>query len=303
MDHIQFIKSLDPVDKQALHARSNRKGLIHLAGHFGVLALMAIYIAGQGPLWPLLMVPYGIAIVFLFTLSHECTHATPFAHPKISDIVGHLVALPLLLPFTWFRYFHLAHHKHTNDPDRDPELAGGGRPTTRRDLALYLSGWGYWSGNALTIWRNAWYKIDAPYLPPRKHGAIRREARVLLALYTLIALSLLFSPLALWLWLVPALIGQPFLRVYLLAEHGLCPPVADMLENTRTTFTNRVIRAVAWNMPYHAEHHAMPMVPFHALPALHTKVRSHLKSTSESYTAFSRDYVRSLEEQTEAKHG
>lgn len=294
MDHTQFISSLAPVERDALHARSNTKGLLHLAGHFGILGVMAAYIAVQGPFWPLLLLPYGIALVFLFTLSHECTHATPFATPRISTVIGHLVSVPLVLPFTWFRYFHLAHHKHTNDPDRDPEIADHGRPTTWRAYVVYLSGWGYWSGNARTLWAHARGRVTAPYLPRRKHPAMIREARVLLAIYATIALSLLVSPLALWLWVIPALIGQPFLRLYLLAEHGHCPPVANMLENTRTTLTNRIVRFFAWNMPYHAEHHAMPMVPFHALPAVHDAVRDHLKSVSDGYGAFTAEYTRGL---------
>lgn len=294
MDHREFIAGLPPARKQSLHARSDRRGLVHLAGHGGALVLMATWIAAQLPFWPVLLIPYGIALVFLFTLSHECTHATPFANPTLSDIVGHAVSLPLLLPFTWFRYFHLAHHKYTNDPERDPELAGAGRPESWAAYLRYLSGFDYWRGNARVIGRNARGDIDAPYLPPRKHPAMIREARALLALYTMIAVSLAFSPLALWLWIVPALIGQPFLRLYLLAEHGHCPPVANMLENTRTTLTNRIVRFLAWNMPYHAEHHAMPMVPFHQLPGLHDDIAAHLLSVSQGYTQFSRDYIASL---------
>ncbi len=294
MNHTAFIASLTPAQKTALHARSTERGLRHLAGHLGALVLMGAYIALQGPLWELLLLPYGLTMMILFTLSHECTHATPFAHAGLNDLVGHAVALPLMLPFTWFRYFHLAHHKHTNDPDNDPELAGGGRPTTWGAYLRYLSGWGYWSGSARTLWQNAQGKIDAPYLPKRKHSTMKREARVLLTLYAILGLSLFFSPLVLWLWIIPALIGQPVLRLYLLAEHGHCPPVANMLENTRTTLTNRVVRALAWNMPYHAEHHAMPMVPFHQLPALHAEVQSHLKSVSNGYVAFTKDYARDL---------
>ena len=294
MDHKAFIASLPAPEQTALHARSDTRGLRHLAGHIGALALMAGYIGFGAPLWQVVLVPYGITMMFLFTLSHECTHATPFANRRLNESVGHAVSLPLLLPFTWFRYYHLAHHKFTNDPARDPELADGGRPTTWRAYAAYLSGWGYWSGNARTLWTNAFGTITAPYLPPRKHRLMRREARILLVLYALIALSLTLSTAALWLWLVPALIGQVFLRFYLLAEHGHCPPVADMLENTRTTLTNRVVRFIAWNMPYHAEHHAMPMVPFHALPAVHARIQTHLKSLSNGYTRFTRDYARDL---------
>ncbi len=295
MDHKTVLAALSSERKQELTARSDRAGILHLASHFGAIAICAAYIAAQGPLWGLFVPVLGVLTVFLFTLIHECTHYTPFENKALNDAVGHLVSVPLMLPFVWFRYFHLAHHKYTNDPENDPELAGEGRPTTWKAYLIYMSGWGYWSGNVRTLWTNAWGTIDAPYLPPRQHSAMRFEARVLLGIYACALISLFFSPLVLWLWIIPCLIAQPALRLYLLAEHGHCPPVADMLENSRTTYTVRLVRWLAWNMPYHAEHHAFPAVPFHKLPDLHQEVQSHLKSTSDGYGAFTRDYVARLE--------
>ncbi|MFC3615015.1 fatty acid desaturase [Lutimaribacter marinistellae] len=294
MDHTALIRSLPPEQRASLISRSDRAGLWHLAGHLGLIALTSAGIVAQVPFWPLLLLPQGVLLVFLFTLSHECTHQTPFRSRWLNEVVGHAIAPVLALPFTWFRYFHLAHHKWTNDPERDPELDGKPRPDSRASLALYLSGWPYWSGMARVIRTNAFGQITAPYLPERKRRAMRVEARTLIALYVLVAASLLVSPLALWLWLVPVLIAQPVLRLYLLAEHGLCPPVANMLENSRTTFTTRAIRFIAWNMPYHAEHHAFPAVPFHRLPAFHAVTRAHLLSTSRGYARFTRSYLDNL---------
>ncbi|MEL6620473.1 MAG: fatty acid desaturase [Pseudomonadota bacterium] len=289
------LATLGSADKAQLTQKDTGAGLRHLAGHLGAILVTASYIAVQGPLWGLMLLPHGVLLVFLFTLSHECTHATPFRQRWLNDAVGHGIAPVLALPFTWFRYFHLAHHKHTNDPDHDPELAGGGRPDTWDRYLRYLSGWAYWSGNLMTLWRNAQGRIDAPYLPKARHRAMRREARVILSLYALAALGLIWSPLILWLWLVPVLLGQPVLRLYLLAEHGHCPPVADMLENSRTTLTVRAVRWLAWNMPFHAEHHAFPAVPFHQLPALHAHLAPHLKSVSDGHVRFTADYARGLE--------
>jgi len=129
---------------------------------------------------------------------------------------------------------------------------------------------------------------------------VRLEARCYLALYALAALSVARSlgndAVLLWrLWALPLLVGQPFLRVFLLAEHGLCPPVPNMLENSRTTLAGAFVRRLAWNMPFHAEHHAMPSVPFHRLPELHSDWTSaHIKSTSAGYAEFTRDYAVSL---------
>jgi fatty acid desaturase len=67
-----------------------------------------------------------------------------------------------------------------------------------------------------------------------------------------------------------------------------------MFENTRTTFTTRLVRLVAWNMPYHAEHHALPTVPFHKLPVLHEAVRAHLKTTANGYVRFNGELISKL---------
>ncbi len=117
----------------------------------------------------------------------------------------------------------------------------------------------------------------------------------MLALYlSAVVLLMLGQTWLFWCWIGPALLGQPFLRLYLMAEHGRCPPVANMLENSRTTFTNRLVRRLAWNMPYHAEHHAWPMVPFYKLPDLHEITKPHLKKTSNGYAEFHREYVGDL---------
>ena len=79
-----------------------------------------------------------------------------------------------------------------------------------------------------------------------------------------------------------------------MAEHGACPLVPDMLVNSRTTRSLAPLRWLAWNMPYHAEHHAFPGIPFHALPAAHAAIR-HLKGTrSPGYLAAHRDIVAEL---------
>ncbi|MEX0307847.1 MAG: fatty acid desaturase [Ruegeria sp.] len=295
MDHRTLIASIPPEAKDRLQQRSDLAGLKHLAIYLGILTATSTGIVLQVPFWPLLLLPQGLLLVFLFTLSHECTHKTPFRTGWVNEAVGHLVSVPICLPFTWFRYFHLAHHKWTNHPTKDPELGGKPRPENWRSFAVYLSGWPYWAGMAQLLVDNARGRIDAAYLPARQHRAIRIEARILSALYVVAGLSLFFTPVMFWVWLVPALIGQPFLRLYLLAEHGLCPPVANMLENSRTTFTNRMIRFLAWNMPYHAEHHAFPNVPFYQLPMFHRWTQAHLKSTSDGYTRFTADFKRTLQ--------
>jgi fatty acid desaturase len=275
--------------RAALNIRATAPGLLHLAGYLGAIMATGTLIVLQPPLWWLALPVHGVLIVFLFTLQHECTHRTPFASDRLCDLVGHVIGLVLLNPFLWFRPFHFAHHRHTNRPG-DPELDGP-LLETRAQWLWHISGIPYWRAQVALLIRLACGRETPSWLPAAMRSRAEREARVLLAIHALALLTLLWSPLVLWLWIVPCLLGQPALRLYLLAEHGDCPQVADMLQNTRTTFTARAVRALAWNMPYHAEHHLAPQVPFHRLPALHALIRDRLRVTAPGYAAFTRDYL------------
>ena len=234
----------------------------------------------------------GMAARNAFSLEHEATHRTPFANRTVNDWVDRAGGLILLLPFEWFRYVPPAHHRHTNLPGLDPEL-GGPKPQTLRRWFWHVSGIPCWLSAAKLLASLAFGQttagyLPAAYLPTTAVPRIRREAQIMLALQALVAASLAFTPALLWFQAIPVLLGQPFLRLHLLAEHGDGPCVADMLENTRTTFTNRIAHFVAWNMPYHVEHHTCPSGPFHHLPALNSEIRAHLKVTANGYTSFTR---------------
>jgi len=95
-------------------------------------------------------------------------------------------------------------------------------------------------------------------------------------------------------WLLPALVGQPFLRIFLLAEHGHCALVENVFDNTRTTYTLRVVRMFAWNMPFHAEHHAYPSVPFFRLPELHELMQKYLVEKEKGYIRFNKKYLKKM---------
>jgi len=49
-----------------------------------------------------------------------------------------------------------------------------------------------------------------------------------------------------------------------------------------------------WNMPFHAEHHLYPSVPFHQLPGLHVEIRDRLAHVAAGYPAANAAILRSL---------
>ena len=275
--------------------RSDRRGLIHLAGHLGLIG-MCLWgnLAAEGALRWLAMTGQGIAMVFLFTAMHECSHATAFRSRWLNRAVGSIAGMVLLIAPTWFFYFHQDHHKFTQDPDRDPELAAP-KPQGLGGYFLYLSGMPFWAGNLRVLLGTAAGRRDDAYIPASMRHAVAREARIMLAI-----LAMLLTGLAMAGWLVPylllpLLLGQPFLRAYLLAEHAGCAEQHDnMLANSRTLLTTGPVRFLAWNMPYHAEHHSFPAVPFHALPRLHRMMKDDILTLEPGYLSFHRRFLARL---------
>lgn len=289
MDHKTFIASLSAETRGALTRLRDGPGLLRFAVHVGAILLLGVAISYEVTGWPVMMLMQGILIVFLFTLLHETVHQTPFQSPWLNRVAGNLSGFMIGLSPDWFTYFHLAHHRFTQDPEKDPELATPA-PQTLSAYLWVLTGLPVWYEHLKGLIHQALPGDDAPYIPRRAMPRIKAKARLFLALYLfLFMVSLIVqSDVLLWTWVFPALLGQPFLRLYLMAEHGRCTFVADMLQNTRTTLTSRLVRWIAWNMPYHAEHHAMPNAPFHQLPVLHEQMKPHLKVTERGYIRFHR---------------
>ena len=288
-DADQFKLPADVIKR--LTERSDARGLLQLCGHLGLLVMAGIVMqASRDSLWFLLTLPvYAAVLIFLFAPLHETIHYTVFKTRWLNNAVAAPIGFVLLLPFQAFRAFHYVHHRHTQDPERDPELLDM-KPLQGR-YWWYLSGLPTWWQSFQAIWQHATVGVTEPYIEERHHAMIIREARFHLAGYgLLLVLSLLFSNAFLWwFWILPALVGQPMLRLYLLAEHSGCDYGPNMLENSRTTYTVPWLNFLAWNMPYHAEHHYLASVPFHALPALHAYTGRRVKYLGDGYYRVNRE--------------
>jgi fatty acid desaturase len=116
------------------------------------------------------------------------------------------------------------------------------------------------------------------------------------ALYLLIAGGAIFyqSTAPLVYWILPVLLGQPLIRFILIAEHTGCNEESNGLTNTRTTLTSWPVRLLMWNMPFHAEHHLYPSIPFYVLPDAHMRIRARLMHLDDGYIKVNRDIRCSL---------
>jgi fatty acid desaturase len=288
---------LGVVDLRVFGRRSNLQGAGRAAMHLACMAATGSLVWLALPSWPLLvpaMLLHGLTLVTMFAPMHECTHRTAFASPTANAIVGWVAGLLSFYNSTFYRYFHSWHHRYTQDPARDPELMFP-RASTRARYLLEISTLGFWHRRIVDYARLALGRVQLPFLPDSARRVVQRSVSIQLAIYLAAAAAVATGFTApLWFFFLPSLLAMPFMRAYLIAEHTLCSRDQNFLTNTRTTLTPFLVRLLMWNMPFHAEHHLFPSVPFHRLPALHALVSDRFAYIAPGYVATNREVWRAL---------
>jgi len=243
-----------------------------------------------------LILVLGLQLTFLFAPLHESIHKTAFDSPWLNQVVGMICGFILFLPPKAFQAFHMAHHRYTQVEGRDPELVMQ-KPVSTEQYLWNLSGIPYWKGQLKSLILFAVGNHQVNYINHQRYPDVVREARIFVAIYVALLLISIISQSGILLkfWILPVLLGQPFLRAFLLAEHVLCPRVENMFRNTRTTLTNSSMRWLCWNMCFHTEHHAYPGIPFYQLPQTHILLKPHIRNISQGYIAVNREVVRSFQ--------
>jgi fatty acid desaturase len=279
---------LGAVDLTVMGRRSDVRGALQAGAHLGCVAATGALVWLALPSWYLLipaMTLHGLTLVTMFAPMHECTHRTAFRSAALNDAVGWVAGLLSFYNSTYYRYYHSWHHRYTQDPARDPELMFP-RASSRTTYLREISTVGFWYRRVVDYIRLALGLARLPFLPDRARRAVAISVSCQLALYTaaLVAVAAGFTA-PLYFFFLPSLLAMPFMRAYLIAEHTLCSRDQNFLTNTRTTLTNFSIRLLMWNMPFHAEHHLFPAVPFHRLPELHEAIGDRFAHVGEGYIA------------------
>ncbi len=288
-------------DLKSLNLRSNAQG-------FRCLALHLIVMIGSGYIWatnlssdrwyiaiPALII-YGFSLAIMFAPLHENSHRTAFANNRLGDVVCWFAGLLSFYNGAFYRQYHKWHHRYAQILDKDPELSDGAA-TNLGDYLYRISGIPWWIGKVQTHFQVALGKVENyPFIPEAQRSEVIRSTRLQLLVYGLaIAISLAFrQPWFVLYWLIPLFVGQPFLRLILMAEHTGCTNDDNGFTNTRTTLTLPFLRYFMWNIPFHAEHHLYPSIPFYLLPVAHEKLRERFTTIDPGYINVNLKVIKNL---------
>lgn len=208
-----------------------------------------------------------------FTPGHEASHGnvagTNARLRWLEDVLGWAMFAVLALPYSMFRYLHLRHHSHTNDPENDPDLRASGKNAASVLFGCFTVQWGY-----VRVLR-----IQSEHGSPGARDAMRG-----VWLYT--GVSLAFLGMAVWLgfwrwllllWILPAWLAQGCLALVFdwLPHH----PHASR-ERYRDT---RVIlfpglETLLLGQTHHLIHHLYPRLPFYRYSQCFAAVRPVLEA-------------------------
>ncbi|MCB9760099.1 MAG: fatty acid desaturase [Alphaproteobacteria bacterium] len=290
----RFSERLPAEALRPLMVRRDGPGLRRFGLQYGLfLASIAATLALTGPLRVAAVLAHSVLLASLFAPFHESTHRTAFRTPWLNDAVAWLAGAPLLFPPPFYRDYHFAHHRHTHDPERDPEIHLApeklarwasnpiGHLVTLTGLPLLAMTLFALAALALPH-RAAWWARWAPYVAPARRLRVSLSSGGLLLGVAALTVGALGWP-ALWGLVAGQVVARALLTMFFSAEHVGLPFEGDALSRTRSTRTNALVRWLMWNMPWHAEHHGWPGVPWHALPALHALVEDQLPNLAPGY--------------------
>jgi fatty acid desaturase len=282
---------------KSLTRRQDSEPLLRFLLHYTLFIAAGVWLVWSWtqPFWHILlaMTVFGATTPSLFAMLHETGHRSAFASRRLNRIVATISAYSNFYVPTGFREFHFQHHRHTHDPHLDPEISIGGKPapalmTHPVPYLFYLAGFPIFMGKIGMIVTAA-CGLFGPffyYVPQPKRRRIAWEARLFLLIHAGIVTASIFWIPGLWLIYPGYMIGMTILSIYLPAEHSGLPHAGGILERTRSIRTPAIVKYFMWNMPYHAEHHAYPGVPYYHLPALSQALQGELKEKDKGIPKF-----------------
>ena len=269
-------KLLSIAELKALNKKSDLAGWAQLGSHFGAIALFGyLHYLAMGTWYVLATgLALGVTINFLYAGQHELSHWTVFRTKGLNSFFGRIIGFLMLFPRDYDQVMHFAHHRWTANWERDGELTRA--PYTLTSYLLYFIGITYWWNRVTGLVRRARGIIVEPYIGSVHEAGIIRESRLHLLGYAAIGAAAVYfqSWAPLTFWLIPMVLTKPVHQMQNTIEHLGLPHASDILQNTRSTRTNALMRWLCWQMPYHTAHHSYPSVPFWQLRKLNDKIEN-----------------------------
>lgn len=251
-------------------------------------------VGGYAPIW--IAIPFNAAVVYgMFGAAHEALHNTVCSVRWVNTVVGRVAwifVVPLLVPLfslPAFTYIHMEHHRHTNDPDKDPDMFASHAPAWQLPFRWAL----------IDVFYAVWY---VRRLRERLHRSWRRPVAELTETAFVFAIGIAGISVAavtghFWtvaiVLLIPQRIGLMVIGWWFdwLPHHGL-----ELTQRENRYRATRVRIGMEWLLSpvllmqnYHLMHHLYPGLPSYRAPQIWRRnEEAFLRRNAAISTAFGR---------------
>ncbi len=240
------------------------------------LSLWPLVLSGTLSVWVAFPIAF-LNISLSYLPSHEAQHDI-YARPGeklrwLNELIGHVSVIPLVSSYRVLKMTHLEHHKHTNNPDLDPDynvhapnaLAAMWKSLKIRNPGSEFSG----------VYEKTLERLD-----PEQAGRARRDAIGINLAYLafLFIMAATGHALEAWLlWVLPMVLALVYIRFFLAwAPHH----PGDKTGRYRDTRAFKSLFGVigTMGMTVHIVHHLHPRIPLDRTPAAFREMRPILEA-------------------------
>ena len=226
------------------------------------LAVWALAIVGsESGWWPIwATIPIITAVIFInFTVLHDGVHRSlTRKHAKLNDFIASVAGFTItpIGSCAVFRLAHFTHHRHTNEPENDPDMWSGVGPKWLLPLRWITADFGY----IKTVWQ------QRDKLTTRQRVNLGAVLLLIIAAYSA-SWPLGFGLEATVYWLIPSRLAALWLAFAFnyLPHH----PHEHLQSHNPYSATNvrrggePIMKWLFLYQNYHLIHHLFPSVPFY----------------------------------------
>ena len=233
---------------------------------------------GGFPVYLAAVIVIGSRLHALAILMHEATHYRAAPTRWLNEMIGEILALPVLIKMQDYRKTHFAHHRHVNtsdDPDWVRKLGDKDFAFPKSALEIGVMLLPFVFGVKFFILIHKFKQQSKKYAQSSIRPSILTVARSI-ALVVIVSISIVFKfwDMLIFYWIVPLLTSSMvFFHVCSVAEHFA-------IESDHAFNRTRTVISPFWeawllaphNINYHLEHHLYPSVPFYRLSTVHSRI-------------------------------
>ncbi|HEX9745235.1 MAG TPA: fatty acid desaturase [bacterium] len=238
----------------------------------------------------LLMIPASIVLGLIYSsfalFGHEIGHGAVVKSKTIQHFSLYLTFLIFFLsPTLWFVWHNGVHHGNTNIDDADPDIPGFLHkfenilimrtiqrlfPGTRHWLCIfYLPTFFTLHGQAIL-----WHRSKHPLFNRLNRTVAFTEMFIMLGFWIALGIAVGFVN-SIFMIIIPMMISNAIAMSYIATNHqlrSLSEERVDILDNTMSVSTFKVLDIIHFNFSHHVEHHLFPSMNSRYLPRVRKSI-------------------------------